>query len=334
MNAPNPLVQFKRELEAVSVEMPTSNTIPIEKMKSAIVVAVQRNPDLLSADRSTLWQSARQCAADGLLPDGREAAFVIFNTKLANGSYGKAVQYIPMVGGLRKRAKNSGEVSDIREYLVYEGEWNNGRFEMIAGDEEKIVHRPIIDGAPGEPERGEIIGGYAVAILNDGAIIRHWMSVADIEKRRRASPSQKVYEKGKQPRVSEEPLGVWKEWKEEQYRKTLVRGISKKLSLSSDDMRAIMESDRDFEPAQRQTVDQVRAPDMADRLKAAQAPEIEDAQPVAEYDDAEVFPGDPAMTEGAEAFKAGLEETDCPHSDNPAMSCWIYGYRNARKAAE
>jgi recombination protein RecT len=167
----NPLVLFKRELEKVAPELPISNAIPIEKMKSAIVVAAQKNPALLAADRSTLWQSARMCAADGLLPDGREAAFVLFKVK-KDDAWIDAVQYIPMVYGLRKRAMMSAEVKDIRAYLVYEGEWTSGRFEMVAGDEEAIIHRPIIEGAPGEPERGKIIGGYAVAVLEDGQKIR------------------------------------------------------------------------------------------------------------------------------------------------------------------
>lgn len=342
------MIAFKRELEMISGELPISNAIPIEKMKSAIIVAVQKNPKLLMADRASMWQSARQCAADGLIPDGREAAFVLFNTRKKDDSgrdiWVDAVQYIPMVYGLRKRALMSGEVKDIREYLVYEGEWSNDRFQMVAGDEERIEHQPIIEGAPGEPERGAIIGGYAIAVLKDGQRIREWLPMSAIEKRRRAAPSQKVFEKGKAPRISDEPLGVWRDWFEEQCKKTLVRAIAKKLPLSSDDMRAIMESDRDFEPSQ-VLRDQIAKPaSLADRLIAAQKPpepphdattgEVLEGTAVApEYDESVVSPCD-EQDEGSDAFDAGAPETSNPYVANPAYSNWLFGWRIAKKVAE
>lgn len=347
----NALLAFKREMQAI--DLPVSPDIPIEKMRSALMVAVQRNPVLLTADRSTLWLSIRMCAADGLIPDNREAALVIYKTKKKNregqDEWVDAVQYIPMVFGLRKRALNSAEVADIREYLVYEGEWTAGRFKMIAGDEERIEHQPIIPGAPGEPERGEIIGGYAIAVMKDGSRIRHWMTVGDIEKRRRASPSQRVYAKGAAPRVSDEPLGVWRDWQDEQYRKTLVRGLSKKLPLSSDDQRAVQESDHDFDGV---SVEQVpKAPSLAARLMAAQQTpeeqsqdtgpaledqsqdEVEEADVVAPaYDPALAFPMETAFEEGVVAAKNGLAESDCPYDTNPAFSNWIGGHRGAMSA--
>lgn len=342
MNAPAPLVLFKRELETIAAELPKSNAIPIEKMKSAIIVAVQKNPKLLNADRSTLWQSARACAADGLLPDGREAAFVLFKTKI-DGSFVDAVQYIPMVYGLRKRAKNSGEIKDIDAYLVYEGEWTNDRFRLVAGDDPRIEHSPIVDGAPGEPERGEIIGAYAIASFRNGDKVREWMPMSGIEKRRRAAPSQKIYEKGKPPRVSDKPLGVWAEWYEEQCLKTAVRALSKKLPLDSDDMRAIMESDRDFEPAQTSR-EQITQTPLEERLRAVQAPTppeepdaaVEDAEEVSGpvFDEGEVFPGDDAFDEGVKAAKAGKSEGDNPNSVNPGYSNWLGGFRGAKEATK
>lgn len=242
MNAPAPMIQFKRELSKLSADLPTSKDIPVEKMESALIVAAQKNPKLLTADRSTLWLSVRQCAADGLLPDGREAALVIFKTKL-NDKFVDAVQYIPMVFGLRKRAMKSGEVKDINAVVVYQGEWEAGRFVYVEGDEPRIEHRPILPGAPGEPDRGEPIGAYAIATFKDGHKVRDWIPAEDIERIRRASPSQKVYKKGKKPEVSDVPLGVWEEWWDEQWKKSAVRRVSKKLPLSSEDQRMIQESE-------------------------------------------------------------------------------------------
>jgi recombination protein RecT len=341
------MIGFKREISTLLPTMGLSKDIPVEKMESALVIAANKNPKLLLADRASLWQSTRQCVADGLLPDGREAALVIFKTKKEN-AWVDAVQYIPMVFGLRKRALNSGDVKDIRAYLVYEGEWQNGRFEMIAGDEEAIIHKPIIDGAPGEPERGKVIGGYAVAVLRDGSYVRQWLPLSDIEKRRRAAPSQRVFtEKGGAPKVSDVPLGVWADWWDEQALKTLVRAVSKKLPLSSDDMRAVMESDRDFEPSAPAAQIAQAPTTLKERLLAEQAAhaventsqEVEEAETVEEddgvideYDAAVAFAMAPEFEEGVQAAAAGKEEKDCPYHKNPLLSHWLGGFRGAKEA--
>lgn len=70
------------------------------------MTAVQSNPALLSADRQTLFQACMKCAQDGLLPDGREAALVIFRTKKKIDNrdvWVDAVQYMPMVAGVIAR---------------------------------------------------------------------------------------------------------------------------------------------------------------------------------------------------------------------------------------
>ena len=336
------LMTFKRELEGMAAQLPTSRDIPIEKMKSAIMVAVQKNPNLLSADRSTLWQSARACAADGLLPDGREAAFVTFKTKI-DGNFVDAVQYIPMVFGLRKRAMNSGDVRDIDAYIVYEGEWTNQRFRLRAGDNPGIEHDPIIDGAPGEPPRGKPIGAYGIATFRNGDKVREWMSAAEIDKRRRAAPSQKIYEKGKPPRVSETPIGVWADWMEEQWRKTLIRAVSKKLPLSSDDQRVIQESEpADFardvtpeEPAPRKNLAQRLAEQEV--LPPEAAPQDDDVPTLngEVLDLSQAFPGSDDYDAGVKAYQAGEAWQTCPHSDDRAKATdWIGGYMAAKQSEE
>ena len=71
----------------------------------------------------------------------------------------------------------SGEVRDIRAHIVYQNEIDQGRFEYIVGDEEKLTHRPILFG-----ERGKAVAGYAIAVLKDGSIIRDFMNGDEIEK--------------------------------------------------------------------------------------------------------------------------------------------------------
>jgi len=71
-----------------------------EKFQRVVMTVVQQNPDLMGADRRSLLASCLKCAADGLIPDGREAALVIFKTKI-NEQWVSAVQYMPMLAGIQ-----------------------------------------------------------------------------------------------------------------------------------------------------------------------------------------------------------------------------------------
>ena len=141
--------------------------IPVEKFIRTTLTAVQMNPDLLGADRRSLLGAAMKAAQDGLLLDGREAAPVIFRTK-----DGPKVQYMPMVGGILKKIRNSGELASISAQVAYE----NNQFEYTLGDEEHISHKPFL-GA----DRGRPLAVYAIAKTKDGAIYREVMSVSDVD---------------------------------------------------------------------------------------------------------------------------------------------------------
>lgn len=129
--------------------------IKTERFQQVVLTSVQLNPDLMLADRRSLLVAATKCAQDGLLPDGREAAFVIFNTKVKD-VWIKLVQYMPMIAGIKKRAMNSGLVASLQGHVVYE----NDHFVWHQGTEEKLEHIPLFPG-----ERGQPIGAYAVARL-------------------------------------------------------------------------------------------------------------------------------------------------------------------------
>ena len=180
--------------------------IPVEKFIRTTLTAVQMNPDLLTADRRSLLGACMKAAQDGLLLDGREAAPVIFNTK-----EGKKVQYMPMVGGILKKIRNSGELASISAQVVYDKD----SFEYELGDNESITHKPFL----GE-DRGKQIAVYAVAKTKDGAIYREVMSVADVEKVRAASRAGK--------------FGPWVDWWDEMAKKTVIRRMAKRLPSSAD----------------------------------------------------------------------------------------------------
>lgn len=83
---------FRQELNRMNNEIVSAlpSYISVQYFCRVIQTAVNTNPELLNCNRKSFWQSAIKCATDGLLPDGREAAFVIFKNN---------VQYIPMYQG-------------------------------------------------------------------------------------------------------------------------------------------------------------------------------------------------------------------------------------------
>jgi len=183
--------------------------VSFEKFERVAMLAVQREPELLKTDHRTLFLELQKCAADGLLPDGRQAVIVRrWNSKLGK----EAATYQPMVAGLRQLMRNSGEVAALHAQVVYEGE----PFRIVLGDEERIEHERKLDCVNDE----KIIGAYAVATLKDGEKVREFMTWAEIEKVRNVN---KFWQKG-----------PWAMWKAEMSRKSVVRRLYKSVPQSTD----------------------------------------------------------------------------------------------------
>ncbi len=185
--------------------------VTVEKFSRVAMTAIQNTPDLLQADRRSLFGAVVRLAQDGLLPDGREAALVIFNTKSGN-EWIKKVQAMPMIAGVLKKIRQSGEVAKISAQCVYEAD----EFEVRYGYEEDVHHVPPRLGQP----RGEIIGAYATAVLKDGTKLLEVMDLDQIEKVRSVSRSGQK--------------GPWADWFSEMARKTVMRRLSKRLPMSTD----------------------------------------------------------------------------------------------------
>src|SRR3954463_648057 len=112
---------FKQE---VALALPPD--VAPERFIRATVTALLDNPDLATkAEQSTVFQALLKSAQDGLLPDSREAAIVIFK--------GKA-QYLPMIGGLRKIAAEHGWA--ISSAVVYE----HDEYDHVLAPEAQINH--------------------------------------------------------------------------------------------------------------------------------------------------------------------------------------------------
>lgn len=176
--------------------------IPVERFARVVMTAVQNNTDLLAVSRKSLWNAAIKAAQDGLLPDGREGAIV---------PYKGEAQWMPMIAGLRKKVRNSGEIATWDVQAVYE----NDHFEFELGDDPFIKHRPALSG------RGKLIAVYSVATLKTGEKTRDVMSVEDVEAVRSKSRSQR---------------GPWSDpvFYPEMAKKTVARRHSKVLPMSTD----------------------------------------------------------------------------------------------------
>jgi len=157
--------------------------ISVEHFKRMVITAVNTNPDLVHADRRTLFNACVKCASDGLLPDGREAALTVFRTKMKDRNgierYIDAVQYLPMVAGIRKRLRNSGEVASAVAEVVYQ----NDKFHYRLGVDSTIEHEP----APLDKDPGPAIGAYAIITLGNGERILEVARLSEIEAVRKKS---------------------------------------------------------------------------------------------------------------------------------------------------
>ncbi len=218
VSKPSPLARVKEQFETRQGEFALAlpQHIPVERFVRVVMTAVQRNPDLANADRVSLFNAALLAAQDGLLPDGRDGALVIYNTRV-KGKDGErdqwvsAVQWMPMIAGVLKKARNSGELSSIEAHIVREAD----EFRFTIGVDDIPFHNPNWFG-----DRGKVIGVYAFAKLKDGTRQCEVMSYSDVEKVRSASKSK--------------DKGPWVDWWEEMARKTALRRLLKRLPTSAD----------------------------------------------------------------------------------------------------
>ncbi|HYI43704.1 MAG TPA: recombinase RecT [Sphingomicrobium sp.] len=202
----DPIAVVRQNLTAMAPQFAAAlpKHISVEKFTRVALTAVQNNPDLATkADRRSLFGACVRLAQDGLLPDGREAAIVMFGDK---------AQAMPMIAGILRKIRQSGDVSRVSAHVVYE----HDEFVWRLGFDEDITHNP----PPLDQPRGKPIGAYATAVLKDGSRLLEVMSLEEIEKVRAVSRA-----KGN---------GPWVQWWGEMARKTVMCRLSKRLPMSTD----------------------------------------------------------------------------------------------------
>ena len=179
-------------------------SIDSNRFKRTVLMALERNPYLQKLDQQSLFKSCQLAAADGLLLDGREAALVPF---------GKEIQYIPMVGGLLKKLRQSGDLKSISAQIVHE----NDEFDFWTDEEgQHLKHRPNL------MSRGKKVLAYAVAILKDGGVQIEVMTSEQILAIRKVS------------KAAGSAHSPWNTFEDEMWRKTVLRRICKYLPSSTE----------------------------------------------------------------------------------------------------
>lgn len=205
------------------------SNVKFEDFRNAFLIAVQINPRLLEADRQSLWLALQKCAAGGLRPDNSEAALVIFGddsedeagNKVASSAKGKKkVQYMPMVWGITKQMRNTGNVASVRCKVIYRGE------RVVIADEngqETYKHvRTIEDGSSVDENDENIVGAYAVVSYKDGFWDAEFMSIRQINRIKARAKSQR---------------GPWATHFPQQAMKTPLRRLSLRVEKSAENSR-------------------------------------------------------------------------------------------------
>lgn len=216
-----PLEDVKNKISAMKSEFQRAlpSHISVDKFIRTIQTAVSMSPALAQAERQSLFASCMKAAQDGLLPDGKEAAIVTFKDKEGR----QIANYMPMIGGILKKVRNSGELSSITAQIVYQ----NDEFEFYVDESgEKLRHKPNLFS-----DRGAPIGCYAVAKTKDGASYVEVMTAAQVDE-------VKAVSRGKNgPWSGAFSLEMWK--------KTVIKRLSKRLPMSTD-LEFTMKADDDL----------------------------------------------------------------------------------------
>lgn len=202
-------------LQAVLIEQGIESLLPAqvttEQFIRTAATAMIENPDLQVADKKSLILALTRCAKDGLMPDGREAALVVRNTKV-DGSYIKKAVYMPMVDGVMKRARQSGQVTNIVSKVVYASD----EFEYVIDEfGEHLKHKPAF------VDNDEIVKVYSFARLTSGEMVIEVMSRNEIERVRDIATSGKIN-------------SVWDKWFDRMALKTVIHRLARRLPCASE----------------------------------------------------------------------------------------------------
>lgn len=256
-------------------QFPLPKHIHPERFLAVAQMVLTNSPDLVvKCEVPTIYKAVSDAAQDGLFPDGREGAIVPFK--------GKA-KWMPMVAGICKKARNSGEISVIDSQVVYEKD----AYEFWTDEKGPHFKHVKFRG-----ERGNPILTYAYALGKDGGCFFEEIDEAQMKAIEAKSNA------GDSP---------WKgPFKDEMRRKSALRRLAKYRLPNSSDLDTLFKQDNEFYEDPDETEDENKAPKKASRVHTiidAEATVVEDAPAAAKPATAAPAPATTAQPKPAPAAK-------------------------------
>lgn len=222
---------FRADLEPLVLDSGKS----YDRLKSTFMIAVQQEPKILKCTPDSLRREISKCAADGLVPDAKEAVLLPYWDK-EEKSY--VAQYQPMVYGIIKRMKELGSVFNI----VCEIVCANDVFSFNAADPDSLSHSWDVFS---ETPRGDTRAAYVIFRDEQKRVMhREIMTLAEL---------QSVREASKAPNSP-----AWRNFEGEMHQKAVLRRGSKYISINNDKIRALIErQDEMYDFSQPRTAERV-----------------------------------------------------------------------------
>lgn len=166
------------------------------------------------------------------MPDGREAALVVYNVNVGTREkpeWQKQVHYQPMVQGIVKLMRNSGEIADVDAFIVCK----NDQFSFRAGIDKMPTHDADWFG-----DRGEPIGVWAFVKLKSEEVKVTMLTRDRVMRVATRSRVAKNYD----PKQGAD----WEEW----WKKAAIRNVSKYAPKTSQLEQALKQDDNEFDFAE------------------------------------------------------------------------------------
>lgn len=198
-----------------------------EKFARIMKNAILRDPEIAQATPKSVFLECQKACYDGVMLDGREAVLTRFKTnkRVKEGGQWRdnwvvEVAYIPMVQGIQKRVRNTGEIAAWAVEVVHQLDVEEGRFTYTRAPIAEIRHEPTVMGNP-----GPIVGAYSYVRFKDGSTSIEFM---------RRDQLEGIMQRTKSKRTDGSITGPWATDFEEMCRKTVIRRHSKYLPKASE----------------------------------------------------------------------------------------------------
>jgi recombination protein RecT len=200
----------------------------------------QQKEKLMKADRNSLYLAVKDAAQQGLMPDNKEGALVLYNNKEKGVD---EVSFQPMVTGIVKLLRQSGDVLDVGAAVVFA----NDKFRFSLGVDKMPEHTP-----DWFSDRGEPIGVWAYIKLTNGEVISKMLPKERLQRIAARSKMAKNYS----PTEGQD----WEEF----WNKAAIRNAAKFAPKTPKLERALLADDNEF--------DMTRTPTQATNAQATAAP--------------------------------------------------------------